>query len=857
MPYTMNGIGTWYYGKKNLFNHADFCPHCGRHVTLSSYDTREWFVIVFIPILPLGRKRIMDSCPVCTKHRQMSLKKYLTAKKAAYDEAEQKYNAAPNDIEAAGQMLQVYAAYEDMKAFDELAPRLLEQFQNDARLFNTVGMIQFQYGRMEPAQDCFEQSLLLADDDTIRYMLGLVSIRLSDPDAAARYFQFIVDKGVHEKAPSLLILVDAYQAQGRHQEALNWLDQAVEIDPALAQNKEYKKSRKLSEKNLATGKPIKSKQFHSAQREKTPLSGAKAWAIAAGVLLVIGLALAGTSFYMGQRANVYLVNGLDRPYEVAVGTKTITLPARGHQKAAIPEGELTLTVTDADLAIPPCSLTLHSPFWKRPFLSQVYVINPDTIALVEWVKVFYHENTSKAPDPQWELHYGQPLYVFNGVQFPFRELPDQIKSEGGGAQSRVQVKLVDPSDVLRDQMPSVVEQYFGFEAKIGYLKKILCYDPDNLMHLTHLLEQADAAMFLEAVQPGLEAMPLRVEWHRLYQQVMDVEKPEYDLAAEYKARLEKMPDDAQMQYLYGRTLRKDRHLAKFWFERSIQNPKPSPYGYFALGYDAMAAGEFETALGYFQKASELVPDHPYYCNYCLKMFLATGQLDKAETLCQAQTAQKPADYEWMEAHVAVLRQQGKSKEAKQAFEAWCKRNREAFPEEDFAQLQKSDRLSAAYLKGEFKTIEAIVGEPNDIWATLLVTFNGDKPISHDILAQADQFPPLWLLLFYIAETRQGNAADAGIFLSEALKRFQTGGYEERCLARFLEPEAKPDPDVICGLVMDTELKAIALTAMGIRFPEHRERFFALAQRLNFKKEFPYHYLNTVLAGTELASSAKP
>src|SRR6185503_4471094 len=67
MPTTYNGIGLHYYGKKNVQKRSAPCPHCGNAVELISYDTRLWFVVVFIPVIPLKRKRIVDYCPACTR----------------------------------------------------------------------------------------------------------------------------------------------------------------------------------------------------------------------------------------------------------------------------------------------------------------------------------------------------------------------------------------------------------------------------------------------------------------------------------------------------------------------------------------------------------------------------------------------------------------------------------------------------------------------------------------------------------------------------------------------------------------------------------------------------------------------
>ena len=45
MPFTLNGIGTTYYGKRD-------------HAADGSYVTTEWFVFVFLPIAPLGSYRV-------------------------------------------------------------------------------------------------------------------------------------------------------------------------------------------------------------------------------------------------------------------------------------------------------------------------------------------------------------------------------------------------------------------------------------------------------------------------------------------------------------------------------------------------------------------------------------------------------------------------------------------------------------------------------------------------------------------------------------------------------------------------------------------------------------------------------
>ncbi len=60
MPSVINGIGTWYYGKRNIHRFRAGCEFCNRVGDLESYDTTLYFVVVFIPVIPIGKKRILS-----------------------------------------------------------------------------------------------------------------------------------------------------------------------------------------------------------------------------------------------------------------------------------------------------------------------------------------------------------------------------------------------------------------------------------------------------------------------------------------------------------------------------------------------------------------------------------------------------------------------------------------------------------------------------------------------------------------------------------------------------------------------------------------------------------------------------
>ena len=95
MPTTVNGIGTHYYGKSNRDARNGVCRSCGANTRLESYDTRLWFVVLFVPLVPLGRKRIIDQCGRCSRHFVADQAKYETARQLNVSGELEQYRSQP------------------------------------------------------------------------------------------------------------------------------------------------------------------------------------------------------------------------------------------------------------------------------------------------------------------------------------------------------------------------------------------------------------------------------------------------------------------------------------------------------------------------------------------------------------------------------------------------------------------------------------------------------------------------------------------------------------------------------------------------------------------------------------------
>jgi hypothetical protein len=127
MPFTFNGFGTRYSGRSNPTVFRGTCEFCGRSAEISSYDTRLWICAVYVPIIPLGRKRVFDMCSRCRRHRVMPLEEYRRLEEEAVREGESAYRAAPSDADQAlvhlDRLLAFHRNDEAMALAEELSRR--------------------------------------------------------------------------------------------------------------------------------------------------------------------------------------------------------------------------------------------------------------------------------------------------------------------------------------------------------------------------------------------------------------------------------------------------------------------------------------------------------------------------------------------------------------------------------------------------------------------------------------------------------------------------------------------------------------------------------------------------------------
>src|SRR5262245_43618295 len=221
MPTTVNGIGTHYYGTKNAQNRAGVCRACGAAATLQSYDTRLWFVILYIPVIPLGRKRIIDQCSRCKRHWVVPKHQWEAQKQLSVSSAMEQYRAQPS-AEAALALHGQFLGFHMIDEAEKFRQGVLPLYSANPMLLAGLAEQMEHMGRFTDATPLFEQALALKPDMP-EACLGVARRRLVEGklDEAHQLLSFLEKPGAVQSYSlgPLEQLAHAYQAEGRHDDA--------------------------------------------------------------------------------------------------------------------------------------------------------------------------------------------------------------------------------------------------------------------------------------------------------------------------------------------------------------------------------------------------------------------------------------------------------------------------------------------------------------------------------------------------------------------------------------------------------------------------------------------------------------
>lgn len=845
MPVRINGIGTGYAGRANVHRKRGVCPHCGKAVDLLSYDTRLVFTVLFVPVLPLGKRRILDQCPACTKHRAVSSKEWDAARAASLAEVTAAFEANPSNPDAARKALGAAAGFQDERLLASFGPTIRDLHDDDAAVLKLLGAVYEEFSRPAEAEDAYRAAVAASEDDEGRGLLATLLTRRGNPAEAEAFAR----RSAKIEPGTLWQLVLGYQATGDHSRAIAILDEIATLSPADAKSRDWGRLRKQSERRLASGQPYRHAQLEFAN--SATARGVPGYAVALLLPVVVGLVFGGfaiASHLASKSAPIYLVNGLDRPYTVSVGGKTIELPPGQPVETRVPEGEVRVDAPDLPLPEAERSVVrrIERDFWERLFVESADVFNPDRVAVIAREHAEYVEVPDpNAPGIPANYHVGEPYYRFPETDYLFEEFPEEVtlRDRKSIVKSRLAVQVVAPTMKL----------LFAADSEAARAKLIeleLAYAPDDpgliAMAPSFLAEEA----YLRIARPRLDARPAAIPWHRVYQEWSAEHHPDHDLEGEYRSALAAAPEDASLLYLLGRVA-KNREEGRALFRASAEKDPPCAFGLYALAYEAIRRADFEVGLDMARKALAIEPANSDFANAEWEAMLGAGRyaeliervrgageneyLPLSEDALHCLAGDLDAARAALEKQIAEL---GGSEVPPEAIE----RHRTFF----------SDRWT--YIQGDaaaWGELSAKRSAPedleSDVWTLLAL---GDVEKAARALEGAEEWSEDWLhterLVLYMEATRAGKDEIARSALDGAIVELREISRDHGRAAEILAAETPGTIEDLTALGSPPGELRVLLAAFGTRFPERREESHDLARKLNYSPDFPFAELKRIL-----------
>ncbi|WZO98265.1 hypothetical protein EP7_005325 [Isosphaeraceae bacterium EP7] len=854
MPITYNGVGTHYYGKKERSTRTAPCHSCGRVGALESYLTRLWFVVVFIPVIPLGRKRIIDECPSCRRHMAASADKYEQARQLQTSGSLERYRREGTP-EAAIEAHARFLSFHDHDQAADLRGQVLVRFPGDARLRSALAEHMRQVASYDEWARLHAEALAL-EPDLPEARIGVAAMKMAggDLDEARRLLDVLEEPGAgrqHDLGP-LYQLATNLQAAGRHDEALDLSSILLREAPHLGQRPDFRDLVRRSEKAGRRPGSLLPPRKHSLRglfrAEGSPYTkGQRNLAKAATALALAAAGLAVSNQYIRTHRLIRVVNASGAPVQIRVDGGPPSTVAGELGEVHVAEGRHRLSVGGAVDETHEIELT--SGFFERWTHTPFWALNPGGEAAFDVMTLYYSANPRPA---EHSLVVGKPFLSLPHVDYPFEEPPDSLRTERRkGEVEKVAVRRIQGQDSSVAQALAETDR----AGALDFVEKRLGRSPDDVslmnvyLSFTIPAHRARAVAFLKS---GLGRRPLSIRWHRAYQSLAEHEGGPAGMAADYDALLAKDPNSAALLYLRGRVEDDDARALDFYRRSTAADPL-LPWPFMARGMRALNVGRWEEALAELQKARELNLTDGQLDRPIHTARMALGQAEALVAEYRAKLAASPVDPSTVISLFDALAASGHPEAIEAEKSAWVARlpieaRAGLVPIVGAFALYQADRLDEA--------ISSLIGSPAVglmIRAQALAAAGRASEVAADPeMAKIDE--PWTLAAVSLGLALEGKADEAAAWREKARALLKPQTDDDRKAASLLAADTPPPLDQIDRIFLAPGEKAVTLALLASRFPEMRGEYLREAARFNVLRLPPYLLIQRVIRGE---AAAKP
>jgi tetratricopeptide (TPR) repeat protein len=844
MPFTLNGVGTRYVGKQNLLVRSGACGQCGRAVQLESYDTREWFVLAFVPLIPLTRYHILDKCPRCTRHQRLVAAVWQAHQAEARLSAQSLLRQRPGDARTAIEAHQRLASFQLAQDAAELEAALARQFGDDAEVLVYLGQLAAAAGRDADALRHWELAHKLDPAQPFaREGLALAAVQAGQPDRALELLGPVLESQTLQRPSAGCALASALVGAGRFEDAHRVQRALLERFPLLGNAKSFARELRKTEKALGAPRTLLTATRLARQK----------WIAAAvvGALALCGVVLA--DVHAGRHVKLYVVDSLPGRLQVEIpGTDPVSFRVPGVHELELPAGTYHARVSGALQR--EVEFKLERRGWPRFLDDSIHVLDASGNSLLLVEQTTYSVR-GDGRDCGRHVLFGEDCRRLDGIDYPFEEFPQRLtlsSREERVQKSRVELLNVPLENVVygllseKDARTALALATWGLGREPRSPERLECYL--DAVRAAHAEKQAAALL-----APRLEARPVDLAVHQAWIGLASDAAGEAQARARYRELAEREPAERAWPYLcacLSPRVSERREL----LERALGDEAPAEM-WRELAATQACDGEWALALESARRA--LAQAEGYERESLGLRFDALGALGRGEDL-QRELAplfeQFPGDPWLAMRHFELLPSGTGDADVVRQLTEWQLRARK-----DPAQLDASWVLHVhawcAFVQGDVAALERIdAGNKDHSLRWLLASALADK----GRLVEAHQYlegklrceiEPYDALALALACRAGGDEAQAAAWEQRGLAQLTSGVDAEA--RRLLSGERRGVADEALDLALRPWRKAVVLALLSFSDEPARVRLLRQALALQARPIFPRRIVE------ELASKAAP
>lgn len=843
MPSTVFGIGTRCYGKSNAQRRVGLCIGCRRESWLETHDARMWWVLVWLPIIPLRRKHVLDECIYCRRATVVDPESWDQAAYLDTSNAKAHFESLAS-AENAIRYHQCLLKYHQHEEAARLCVEMQRAFTNDALVHAHLGKMLAHAGDVQGAELAFDRAFKLNPElHAAREGVALRRIREGNLKGALTLLHELQMPGAgktQDLAP-LEELAKRYQGLGLHAEALNQFQLLIREQPARAQSKHFRDAVRVSESAVKSSSSCLPPINHKLRWCWANFPRARA---IAGFVFLLTTTFVLHGIMHQQRHLVHVINGFLSPMTLRIDdADPIKVPA-GHSTVSLTVGYHVAHVSG--LVGEDVSFKLARGFWQDTANKDAAVLNIGGHAILSQRQtIFAPDGTTRVGLPEFST--GRRFYVAHGVDHAFEPVPTNID----GRRDREPVTLSDLQQ-FEGTAVDVISFYMSrkkIESALIFCEHALeadgeCDDAAELYAQIASSEQLQqhAVNFLK---PRLQARPVQIALHRAWQDVRRVSGNE-PVLTEYRELVAKESNNGALVYLLGRL--EDIAKGNALFQRATQLDPKLAWGWFAQGVSCSTRGDWSNAVSVYEKAVALRPANRRFAQKRDEALIGDGRWEQIKRDAFAQLKvlpnYSPATFEIIEAQAAL----GRSDEAESMASAYVRNN--ASEGVKRADLEFVLHF-ASYACGKFQAMIDRAGvqdspvaqrarfqarlELGDVASAVKEKFlHNGSPAFADALAVA------------VGWNMAGNQSEADKWKQLAITSLLKSGEAAAPLVNALNAKMPPAIDAMSFSGLEAQDHSLVFAWFALQFPERSKPYAEMAKRFNIRRMFPYHLVKRVL-----------